>query len=246
MQSRLQTVRLTREPSTRGAAVIVWGWAAGDLRHVSKYASLWLHQLDANDVTVVATPLGICKRPTEAQVEAAVAPIVHAVGDRAIVHHVFSNGGLVYGSRAMRMSAGRNRLVVMDSSPSLDHRPHIPSIVVAESLGKRPAWLKWIVYWLVRVVLTLGMLVSSRGSSPELKRLFGYEQLARVECPLVFLYSAGDKITSAALLERFAKTELAHQRVSLVDFGDSAHVAHYRKYPQRYVESLRAALSKLD
>jgi len=54
-------------------------------------------------------------------------------------------------------------------------------------------------------------------------------------CPQLYLYSSGDKVIPASVVERFIQEQKALGRsVRAHDFGSSPHVDHYRNFPQIY------------
>ncbi|KAF0693995.1 Aste57867_15093 [Aphanomyces stellatus] len=62
--------------------------------------------------------------------------------------------------------------------------------------------------------------------------------------PRLFLYSKHDPIMPASHVElAIATAKAANVHVTAVDFEDSAHVAHFAKYPDLYVQAVKAFLS---
>jgi len=54
-------------------------------------------------------------------------------------------------------------------------------------------------------------------------------------CPQLYLYSSGDKVIPASVIERYIQEQKASGRtVRAHDFGSSPHVDHYRNFPHIY------------
>ena len=212
--------------SARG--LLLFGWSGSQMAHLSKYQTVW-SKWEPGRTVALAAPLGVFAQPSEAEIEAVAASVVAELpphGD--VMMHVFSNGGLVYASRAWTLLGDRCKGVVFDSSPSLDMSVKTPATVVAEAVGFWKPFSHALTMVLLTLVVALQRLV---GKQMDLYCFFGVPLIANLKCRKLFLCSSADAITSIALLKDF----VSHlDKAELFDFGDSSHVAHYRKYPRIY------------
>ncbi len=202
--------------SSRG--LLLFGWSGSRMGHLAKYQAMW-SGWEPGCTVGIAAPLGVFSRPNEAAVEAAAASMVAALPPRGdVMLHVFSNGGLVYASRAWTLLGDRCKGVVFDSSPSLDTRPNTPATVVAEAVG----FWKPVFHTLTVGVLTVGLwLMQLFGKRMDILKYFGVPLIRNLKCKKLFLCSSADAITNVNMLKEFVA---GLDKAELFDFGDSPHV----------------------
>jgi hypothetical protein len=228
---------------------LLFGWAAGELKYVSKYATIW-KELGIGQCVVMTTPLGFRGRKSEKEIRSVVSNFLeHVEGDLSkstIYMHSFSNGGMVFSSRCIDMLEKKNipiEAVIFDSAPSLEDSARVPANVFSESIPKEFKLARTLIFYLVFSVLStlsfLGRIFGINGHAQVLK-YFGVRFLKQhlsLHKKVLFLYSQNDPITSAKLLEDWTAKSLPI--ATLYDFNDSPHVAHYRKYPDVYKSKIK-------
>ena len=223
-------IRELRRGVPEKPAVLLFGWSGGRMAHLAKYAQLW----DAESrVMALAAPLGIFRGPKEKDIAAVAREMVQATTGptQPVYLHIFSNGGLVYASRAFDILGDRVIGTVFDSSPSLDLSYKVPATVVAEALNIKA--LKGVIWWITYVFLTV---ISSIFGRPDLVGFFGFDRFVNLHGKKLFLYSSADIITNAEMLRGFiAKTPNSESH----DFIDAPHVALFPKYPKVYAEKIQ-------
>ena len=230
--------------------VFIFGWAAGDMRHVQKCAKVWSEL--ATEVHVISTPLGILKQPSDEQIAEQIRPLIeqslnHHPSAEEIIIHSFSNGGLIYATRAITLLEQHfNRPVskaVFDSAPSLDMSPETPAAVVSAALPRStPAMVKSAVYYFVWSIISLLSIVVSRSSTSLQERLeqrFGLPTLRSLKCPSLFLFSTADKLTNSEMLAKFVRTEMTGGSTKMHNFVDSPHVAHFLYHRAEYEQQVK-------
>lgn len=167
---------------------------------------------------------------------------------------MLSNGGLIYGTRICRILAeqwGREpNLVVLDSCPSLELSIRVPATVASEVMAASSRWkflakpAYYVTYAALFLKHRLHPTLSEQEQRDQLAAYFGFHTLPLLQrARQVYLYSSGDKITNAALLEKFIQEKLDPTRTVAVNFGDnSPHVQHLRMNPKKYVDAICSSL----
>jgi hypothetical protein len=231
-------IRVLQSSGKSSRGLLLFGWSGSKMAHLSKYETVW-SKWEPGCTVGVAAPLGVFSQPSEAAIEADAAKMVAALPPSGeVMMHVFSNGGLVYASRAWTLLGDRCTGVVFDSSPSLDTSVNTPATVVAEAVG----FWKPFFHALTSGVLTVALwLLHLFGKRFDVMHFFGVARIANLRCKKLFLCSSADAITNVKMLKDFVASL---ERAELFDFGDSPHVAHYRKYPKLYTSKVADFISK--
>merc|ERR1711916_52617 len=234
-------------PNKNKKVALLFGWAAGDIKHVVKYTKCWEEHM--GQAVVMTTPLGLRRRQSEEQIREKVNLMLQQVEDlesREVYIHSFSNGGMVFSSRAidiLQKSGVEIKSVVFDSAPSLEDSARVPALVFSESVPKEYQLAKTFVYYTTFFMLAMLRFVGDLlriNSHAKVQEYFGtrfVKNNLKHHPNVLFLYSSSDPITNSGLLEAFVKSNLDYPR--LFDFGDSEHVAHYRKYPTLYKSKIK-------
>lgn len=232
--------------------VIIFGWAAGEMRHVKIYTRLY--QSIMGHALVVTTPLGIgAQLKSEAQIMTQLKPLMQqldALQPRQLWIHSFSNGGLIYASRLIELweqtrEPGILRGCIFDSAPSLDTSPKTPATVVSAAIGNAPSWFKAMVYYIIfGWIWILSKIGGLFGRMPDLHGYFGVPLLGRMKTPSLFLYSAADEITDANMLRDFLARRMDPKRSTSHDFQDSPHVQHFRHHRKEYSDLVHGFIKR--
>lgn len=209
------------------------------MTHLEKHVRLW--EKDVGDVVLVAVPLSVLLMVSEQEILRRVREeMLTHISSHSVFLHIFSNGGLVYGSRAIVLLGDRVRGVCFDSCPSLDDTAAVPATVAREAIGGSPLVKRLVfssVFGVFHVIFTLKRWLGTPFSQSQYSGA-NLIQNMNPRAKKLFFYSSKDVITDAALLRDFV------QKIGgdSFDFGDSKHVQHFRKYPELYEERLTATL----
>ena len=164
---------------------------------------------------------------------------------RPLFFHGFSNMGASTVQHVFNAAAEEEednavdiRGVVYDSNPG---RPTLSSAyhaLVDHVLSGPKAWrLVQFVYHVIKIGVRA---VASGGRSAPAWWDFHVNYDGRYKTvPSAFLYSDGDACIPSADVEEMAEDVAARgAKVTRVNFGDSTHVAHWDKYPEKYEEAV--------
>ncbi|KAF0693996.1 Aste57867_15094 [Aphanomyces stellatus] len=236
--------------------VLVCGWMGASARPVQKYEAMY-KALGYHTFTILSHPSDFF-RPTasvhKASLEAfhaLVASLGHDPQDAAaplqLVVHAMSNGGCYswYCFKAHLIRAGIAFSVpalVFDSAPQLAGNVSTTPAAFA-AMVKQPFFQATLYYVLYAVFFTLHWVATAVGVRQPVDLVFEMVTTQDKAVPRLFLYSTADAMITRDQVETTIAAAKAHKvAVSAVNFQDSAHVAHYAKYPDVYVEAIKAFL----
>lgn len=247
--------------ASRPLALVV-GWFGAELRHVKKYASLYVDP--GWDAVAVAPPSAATLVPAVADAYAeAVLEAVARRGTRTrVLVHVASNGGFIFaGNLMLKARSGdararalfeRTRGFVFDCAPG-DLRPDIIARAAYAVLGGSSATtepapiLETLAGGLLRLPSIEARLRAidevwgkGNGETPS-----GWSLPA---CPSLFLYSETDVLISPREIEAFARLreEITGERSYLHKYPDAAHCELGREHLDDYRDRLRAFVASID
>lgn len=241
------------------------GWAGCQERHLAKYVDLYDRLgIDAVSFTDHCNILQLC---VPGKLEALANDLLtHAVVQRPVGVHVFSNGGAFLWSRALRVAVERQltrtgtvpifgSLQILDSTPGslsdLKGGWHfLNEITMGGPLPARLGLLflyPIVVSVLVIVYVILLQWVSDLSVEQRWKRAWAANAAACGIVAHLYLFSADDLLIKAESVREFGDLSLQTPAertvtVSRITFEPSKHVQHYRLHPDRYQRSLSTFL----
>lgn len=130
--------------------------------------------------------------------------------------------------------------VIMDSSPAMVTADVSSRALVAAALGRPAEGIEQALPWLVRPAAAI---VDGYLRLPFVNdALVGMERAWMQQappCPMLFLYSDADVLVQPHVVEAFmAQQQKRGSPTYSFKWRDSAHVDHYRKYPEEYRQQL--------
>lgn len=130
--------------------------------------------------------------------------------------------------------------VIFDSSPAAVTSDVSSRALVAAALGRPADGIEDELPWLVKPTAAV---VEGYLKLPFVKdALLGMEQAwlqSAPNCPKLFLYSEADVLIQPGVVEGFMQQQAAAgNETCCYKWSDSAHVDHYRKYPEEYKQQL--------
>lgn len=130
--------------------------------------------------------------------------------------------------------------VIMDSSPAMVTADVSSRALVAAALGRPAEGIEQALPWLVRPAAAI---VDGYLRLPFVNdALVGMERAWMQQappCPMLFLYSDADVLVQPHVVEAFmAQQQKRGSPTYSFKWRDSAHVDHYRKYPDEYRQQL--------
>lgn len=235
--------------------VFLLGWLGAQDRHLAKYCTIY-NQRGCITIRYTSPSSYVFIRPT-----VKLMPIARkllsllrdmSLDDHPVFFHMFSNNGSVlyyYLTQAMTESTAPKITVkgcIFDSTPAPRRLFSAARAVYEVTPGS--VWMKLCVslgmmlYLIGWKVLSISWTIIS-GKLPINPPWSLLEDPAR--CPQLFLYSRADKLISFQDVELFMGER---QRLGVPVLGkcwqDSAHVQHYRLYPEEYREMVYSFLSQ--
>jgi hypothetical protein len=168
-----------------------------------------------------------------------------------ILIHLFSGGGFIFMGWVFQLLAELNSAeadavcariagIILDSSPAMVTADVSSRALVAAALGRPAEGIEQELPWLVRPAAAI---VDGYLRLPYVKdALVGMDkawmQQAPV-CPKLFLYSDADVLVQPHVVEGFMEQQRKRGAPTYAyKWRDSAHVDHYRKYPEEYRRQL--------
>eukprot|EP00878_Enallax_costatus_P013073 GHUV01013661.1.p1 GENE.GHUV01013661.1~~GHUV01013661.1.p1 ORF type:complete len:287 (+),score=57.73 GHUV01013661.1:592-1452(+) len=218
-----------------------------------RYKQLWT-SLGFTNILAARPPMTSIMVPAAGQLYAA--NFTHKLITHAKQHpgapilvHLFSGGGFIFMGWVFQLlsevQGGKDVLdrvqgVILDSSPA-DVTADVSSrALVAAALGRPADNIEKELPWLVKPATAV--------VDGYLKLPFIKDALVSMEdtwlsqapaCPKLFLYSDADVLTGSGVVEQFMQQQQAQgAQVYSYKWRDTAHVDHYRKYPEEYKQQL--------
>lgn len=225
---------------------------------MNRYKQLW-QSLGYSRVLAARPPMSSIMFPLQGQLLAA--NFTHKLLRAAQAHprapilvHLFSGGGFIFMAWVFQLLAelqdtnpaaasARRRIagVVLDSSPALVTPDVSSRALVAAVLGRPADGIEAQFPWLVRPTAAI---VDGYLRLPFIRDALVGMEAAWVQqappCPKLFLYSESDVLIQPDVVEAFMQQQAALGSPTYSHkWSDSAHVDHFRKYPQEYTQQLR-------
>lgn len=221
-----------------------------------RYKQLW-HSLGYNRILAARPPMTSIMFPIQGQLLAA--NFTHKLLQKARAHpkapilvHLFSGGGFIFMGWVFQLlaelkspeaEAVRSRIagVVLDSSPAMVTADVSSRALVAAALGRPAEGIEAELPWLIKPAAAI---VDGYLRLPYVKdALVGMDTAWMQQapaCPKLFLYSDADVLVQPQVVEGFMQQqEKRGSRTYSYKWKDSAHVDHYRRYPQEYKQQLQ-------
>uniref|UniRef100_A0A383VJ81 Uncharacterized protein n=1 Tax=Tetradesmus obliquus TaxID=3088 RepID=A0A383VJ81_TETOB len=237
--------------------IVAASWLGAKQRPFSKYKQLW-QSLGFHSIISARPPMSSIMVPAAGQLLAA--KFTHRLLQTAqqrpnapILVHLFSGGGFIFMGWVFQILSelephnaaaadvrSRIRGVIFDSSPA-DVTADVSSrALVAAALGRPAEGIEDELGWLVKPTAAV---VEGYLKLPFIRTsLLGMEQSWLQQapaCPKLFLYSEADVLIQPGVVEGFmAEQQAAGSQTYCYKWSDSAHVDHYRKYPEEYKQQL--------
>jgi hypothetical protein len=225
--------------------VCVCGWMDGNPRSVKKYAELY-SSLGYRILILICTSQDFLLYPTS-WVHSNTAKKIKSklCGDERWIVHLMSNGGCRSWYCLETNLKVNIKSIIFDSAPS------------KFTIGRKPPYQIFFpkMHWFPRLALLNLIFKPFFNVANLLSFFFPYSHplemhqkryirdLRRV--PKLFLYSTQDLlIPSSDIAEIIDEAKDCGSRVEFRNFVDSAHVAHYQKYPNEYRETVKDFLHK--
>eukprot|EP00466_Bigelowiella_natans_P015082 jgi/Bigna1/126383/aug1.2_g1091 len=230
----------------RACHVLLLGWTGSKDRQLRKYQRLYAKE----DIQTLAVGVGLK--------ELGATPVMAAPRAKSILQrskklkpkhfiiHIFSNGGaflylalrrLLDQEQEFRDLRSSLCCVIMDSLPSLSPQPiwlpYLAQLATNDSSWEYASNFVWGSAYAVSSLL----LWPWNGNPWDwyLKTLLGLS----TDIPELLLYSTADALVPAAGIEKYIELRRERGCVCLTfNFGDSAHVNHFGKYPKIYEEQV--------
>eukprot|EP00879_Flechtneria_rotunda_P009015 GHRR01009440.1.p1 GENE.GHRR01009440.1~~GHRR01009440.1.p1 ORF type:complete len:257 (+),score=68.60 GHRR01009440.1:296-1066(+) len=169
-----------------------------------------------------------------------------------ILVHLFSGGGFIFMGWVFQLLANidtpdgrkvleRIRGVILDSSPA-DVTADVSSrALVAAALGRPADGIELDLPWLVKPAAAV---VEGYFKLPFIKDALVDKDQSWLDsaptCPKLFLYSDADVLIEPKVVESFMQQqEMRGSTVYSCKWQDSAHVDHYRRYPEQYKQQVQ-------
>ncbi|XP_068605088.1 transmembrane protein 53 [Brachionichthys hirsutus] len=244
-------------PGTKEPVVVLLGWAGCKDRHLSKYSSIYNEQGCVTirytaplNTVFISEPFGY-KELKGAALRLLEMLFDYEVENRPIFFHTFSNGGfMLYRYVAELLRADRRfgalRLIgaVVDSAPGGRNLPGSLRALAA-TLGPNVSPLpRYVLLALFAVAVFLLRVVLYPLTKYIHKNHYDAVKDRPPAWPHCFLYSRADQVIRHRDIEVFMET-LKQKGVAVdsFDFASSAHVSHFRDFPERYASKCRNFLS---
>ncbi|CCA70108.1 hypothetical protein PIIN_04047 [Serendipita indica DSM 11827] len=250
--------------------VLIFGWMDGKLAHVAKFSALYKQLFPSADQIVVASTNDILwrtKPALDARVQPIVDQLIalDVVGPTAKPHriltHTFSNGGnirLDHLSSLLKrsnLSVSPQTLIqpsafIIDSAPGGDNltsalhtfRASIPSPFL-----RYPTLAILLLYYWASLIVTLS---TRRYFDPLRDALLSRNWVPWITSPAqtattptqwLFIYSKSDvTVPYQDVDEMVARATSKGLPVHTQVYNDTAHVSHFRQYPDRYTQQVLA------
>mmetsp|Transcript_16763 Transcript_16763/g.36442 ORF Transcript_16763/g.36442 Transcript_16763/m.36442 type:complete len:352 (-) Transcript_16763:324-1379(-) len=255
-----QPIEVKQASGAEGVQVVLFGWLGARDKYLEKYAELWKSK--GADVFMYTPPITATLFPFQAdrsvaQYEREVkAHRESAPPPKAVVYHVFSNGGFLFMGALMRGVAkglvsqealGNVSGIIIDSAPGVINADMAARGVGAAALGEGSEGFELRQPTTVRLAQTV---FGAYLQMPAIRTRLGEVRQAWEEycpkCPQLFLYSQKDVLIPSSDIESFMElqanrgVEVAHQK-----WEDTVHVEHYRKYPTQYASIVERFVQQL-
>lgn len=175
-----------------------------------------------------------------------------------IIIHLFSGGGFIFMGWVFQLLAEldsaeaesvRSRIagIILDSSPAMVTADVSSRALVAAALGRPAEGIECELPWLVRPAAAI---VDGYLRLPYVKdALVGMDTAWMQQaprCPKLFLYSDADVLVAPQVVEGFMlQQEKRGSPTYSYKWRDSAHVDHYRRYPEEYRQQLQEFVQKV-
>lgn len=169
-----------------------------------------------------------------------------------IIIHLFSGGGFIFMGWVFQLLAelnnadadavrGRIAGVVLDSSPAMVSADVSTRALVAAALGRPAEGIERELPWLIKPAAAI---VDGYLRLPYVKdALVGMDKAWMQQapsCPKLFLYSDADVLVQPEVVEGFMQQQQKRGSATYsYKWKDSAHVDHYRQYPEEYKQQLQ-------
>ncbi|KAF6793760.1 hypothetical protein CSOJ01_13834 [Colletotrichum sojae] len=234
--------RSQRSPDASSTLIVVCSWVAADPKHIAKYTDR--HADEHPDCTVLllrTSLLDVLLHPTDnaqqPRVQAAVEIIDASEGP--VVFHVFSNGGTVTASQALRLLDRERRAavraVVFDSCPGRStYRRTAQAVVASAPKGLRPI-LPLVVY-----LALLPLAIMSRLGVQDIvtkgRARFNDDDVVPVAARRLYAYSKADTMVWWEDARQHASEARSAGCVDVreVVFEKSKHCAHIHEDANKY------------
>ena len=263
-----QQIKANTEPLGDGkvefprAVVLLLGWWGAEMRHVEKYAGLYLKR-DCATVSVVADTIDVmkhlgypsldnCARDAVAQVARIIRD--NERGDKKIpvIVHAFSNAGtflaerlevLIQQAREDLKVPGCEDLVLVGDrldGEIFDSAPAYPDIKLGFTSTNGVVFGESIIVKvIVGILFFLAGFIATMANwfmgLPNVRWTFWKNMREGKLClRQAYIYSTADKITNVRKLEDLIENRKKFSKVSVLKFDDSQHVLHMMKHPKQY------------
>jgi pimeloyl-ACP methyl ester carboxylesterase len=169
-----------------------------------------------------------------------------------ILIHLFSGGGFIFMGWVFQLlaelnsqeaEAVRSRIagVILDSSPAMVTADVSSRALIAAAMGRPAEGIEQEFPWLVKPAAAI---VDGYLRLPYVKDvLVGMDKAWMQQappCPKLFLYSDADVLVQPQVVEGFMQQQQKRGSATYsFKWSDSAHVDHYRKYPEEYKQQLQ-------
>jgi len=238
--------------------VILLGWTGSELRHLSKYTTMYLKRNYHTIQQAVFFFMPNTKQDLDKWAEKVktdcqnVISLLHQNMDKKTekaecIFHIFSNGGIEYYVplvEILQTSSIPHKIIasIFDSSPSLDNS--ISTIAKVTAAQYQNKILSFLAYWRVMFMRSAFL-----GNINE-KCRYQFDKLQTEpikSVPVLFLYSREDNITSAVLLEEYIqRVRKENENVYSHCFQGTSHVAHFFFKPEEYEQQVFLFLENVN
>lgn len=243
------------------AVVLLFGWHGANLKHVLKYSELYKN---CATITGVCHPLAIMTKwhpaidqfVTKGATEACKILRDHGDSEIPIIVHCFSNGG----------GFCLERLRILSDRGEFMKKKLEDFKIAAEIFDSAPAFMSFktgvkamyhgapnlIAFGLIFTASCISMLaefVSSVVMRRDNSAVAYWKNMKECTnmCPQAFVFSAIDELTDCDKLDELIRhrKEKLKVDITVLKFGDTAHVQHLRSHPKEYSKLIETMLAKV-
>jgi hypothetical protein len=246
--------------------ILILGWLGATARNMTRHAQKYNDLYPGARIVVVTSNLTtdipgfqMFKRTEylEWQAEIPAKTLIGDLGSRGPVRllvHAFSNGGamalanIAKGYRCQMNFELPARCIIFDSCPGGDtwrgeHKRWETAIAIGGSTNPLIRWPMKIINWIfVLIILWLPLFLGNENAMTQTRRELLDDSLIQEEAKRLFLYSEADALVGAQDVRDFAAESAAlGYEVELDNFGETRHIMHAMRQPERYWNAVLAA-----
>ncbi|KAK8220846.1 hypothetical protein HDK77DRAFT_441150 [Phyllosticta capitalensis] len=241
-----QASRRSKDPKL----ILLATWMDAHLKHVSKYVLYYRELYPSSPILLLTSSTSDFFFNTKARQKKELAPALAAVHNfipkpdsEGLFVHAMSNGGsgnlAVLAEQYQFISENPlpAQAMVLDSLPG--HSRLLPGLTAMSMNLPKPFYVRWPMQFMLGMLLIFFYHIPPTFGFPTMATLLRHHlnspELFRKEAPRWYVYSDGDTIIPASDVEEHAEeAKKLGMVVRKENFGQSPHVGHMRKDPDRY------------